>query len=416
MKLLDELFTSNTPQIINGRYEILHDVEFYSLNVTGDLNQYNVDKLLGSVLRFDSNKQETVKATCRLRFDEVHVTGKTVVDGSINGVETNRMVLNGVDQSFTAPQELISPNFLRLNVGGNLVIPDITSRINDIDLDTFDRRRATVTSDKWINAAWNVDNATIRSLSVDRLNGLPLIRWISDFIRSHSTFPQLIDAKDIQLEELVIHGNIFTAPSSGISGYDFFRLNRTAGDTRQDIVFNRDVAFESLEVNGHVQVTGSVNDYRLEDLKKDVVQRNDEQPIVVKGVKTFGQLKVTGDIDVELVNGLRLIDSFLHVRANQTIETPIQFAQQVTAGDLRLSDSATLNGVPSPSLFSSLTIPHNIFVGDVVLNRSMTIDHLEISHLQGESFEKLISSLAWLNKSNHFDAVVTFTNQLKVFF
>ena len=415
MKLLDELLTSNTPQIINGRYELLRDVEFYSLNVSGDLNQYNVDKLLGSVLRFDSNKQDTIKATCRLRFDQVQVTGKTIVDGSINGVKTERMVLNGIDQTFTAPQELVSPNFLRLSVGGDLLMPDVTSRINDIELDVFDRRRVTVTTDQWIKGAWNVDNATIHSLSVDRLNGLPLIRWNADFIRSHSASPQVISAKDVHLDELVVHGNINTA--SGVSGYDFVRLNRTAADIREDIFFNGDVVFENLEATGNVQVAGTVNEYRLQDLKEDLVQKKDDptQTIVVTGVKTFQQLKVSGDIEVELVNGLRLIDSFLHTSADQTIETHIQFANQVTAGDLRLTDSATLNGVPSPSLFSSQTLTHNVYRGDVILNRSISVNHLETLHLQGEKFDQLITSLAWLNKTNHFDGTVTFTNQFQVF-
>lgn len=385
--------------------------------MSGDLNQYNVDKLLGSVLRFDSNKQETVKATCRLRFDQVHVTGKTVVDGSINGVKTERMVLNGIDQTFTAPQELVSPNFLRLSVGGDLLMPDINSRINDIELDVFDRRRVTVTTDQWIKAAWNVDNATIHSLSVDLLNGLPLIRWNADFIRSHSTSPQVISAKDIHLDELVVYGNINTAPSSGINGYDFVRLNRTAADIREDIVFNGDVVFESLEATGKVQVGGSVNDYRLEELKEELVQRKDDltQPIVVTGVKTFQQLKVSGDIEVELVNGLRLIDSFLHVSADQNIETPIHFSHQVMAGDLHLADSATLNGVPSPSLFSSQILTHNVHRGDVILNRSISVNHLETLYLQGENFDQLISSLAWLNKTNHFDGTITLTSQFQVF-
>ena len=119
--------------------------------------------------------------------------------------------------------------------------------------------------------------------------------------------------------------------------------------------------------------------------------------------------------DDALVNRRRLIDSFLHISVDQTIESPIKFANQVIAGDIKMiGDSATLNGVPNSLLFSSHTLTHNIHHGDINFEQQIDVDSLEIKSLQGENWEQLVSSLARINDTNMFMGTVAFSNPVKV--
>lgn len=189
-RLLDDVLTLNTNQIITGHYRLENAVEFSSLNITGRLNDYVVDQLLGNVQLFDGVTPLTL--TNRFRFDLVSVLSHFSIEGSVNGIKTERMVQQGVDQTFTAHQTLISPVFnSNLSINGNLKMLNVNSRFNDIDLDIFDRRRVTLSTDQWISGSWTVNQANISSLSFQTLNGLTVDQWQKDFIRSHSAVPQV---------------------------------------------------------------------------------------------------------------------------------------------------------------------------------------------------------------------------------
>jgi len=191
-RLLDDVLTLNTNQIITGHYRLENAVEFSSLNITGRLNDYNLDQLLGNVQLFDGVSPLTLKN--RLRFDLVSVSSQFSIEGSVNGIKTERMVQQGVDQTFTAHQTLISPVFnSNLSINGNLKMLNVNSRFNDIDLDIFDRRRVTLSTDQWISGSWTANEANISSLSFQTLNGLTVDQWQKDFIRSHSAVPQVYE-------------------------------------------------------------------------------------------------------------------------------------------------------------------------------------------------------------------------------
>ena len=408
LKVLDEILTSSTDQTITGSYDFQGYVDFSSLDVRGKLNGYNLDELLGSVLQFDGDL-ETV--SCRLRFNHVKVSEQIFVNGSINGFPTKLMVLDGVDQTFTAPQTLVSPDFASLTIKGHLNLTDPRSRINGIDLDLFDRRRVTVFTDQWIKADWRLESIEADSLSFRTLNGLTLDEWNSSFIYGHSPQNQTIEAKGFNLGLLEVQGNIVTN-SHGINDHDLRALSQVAGDIRKNLTFNTDVTFEHLE-SKQVDVAGNVNHHSIQHLEKDVVYRNRTQ--LITGVKTFRKLTVNGNVDGDLINGRRLIDSFLHVSADQKIEAPIRFTDQVTAGDLQLvGDAATLNGVPNRLLFSDHSLDYNIHKGDVVIEQPIDVQSLEILSLQNENWDQLVSSLAQLNETNQFKASVTFTNPVQV--
>ena len=120
--------------------------------------------------------------------------------------------------------------------------------------------------------------------------------------------------------------------------------------------------------------------------------------------------------DDALVNRRRLIDSFLHISVNQTIESPIKFTDQVITGDIKMiGDSATLNGVQNSLLFSSHTLTYNIHQGgDINFEQQIDVDSLEIKSLQGVNWEQLVSSLARINDTNMFMGTVAFSNPVKV--
>jgi len=408
LKLLVELLTSSTDQTISGRYDFRRYVDFSALDVKGRLNQYDLDELLGSVLQFDDNFNSV---TCRLSFNHVSVSDEIIVNGSINGFPTELMVLDGVDQTFTAPQKLVSPDFSSLTIRGNLNMTDASNHVNGLDLDLFDRRRVTVSTDQWIRGAWMVGNISGDTISFRTLNGLDVDAWKSSFVHAHSPTAQIIEANGFDINVLEVQGNIVTS-SSKINGYDFHGLSQVAGDIRENLVFNTSVSFEHLE-SEQIHVGGTVNDVSLQRLKDNVVQHN--QKPRVTGVKTFKTVQVKGDVDAELVNGRRLLDSFLHVSADQTIESPIKFADQVIAGDMKMiGDSTTINGVPNSLLFSSQTLTHNIHRGDIIFEQQIDVDSLEIKSLQGENWEQLVSSLARINDTNIFNGTVTFTSPVKV--
>lgn len=408
MKILDELLTSSTDQTITGHYKFHGYVDFSQLDVRGHLNDYDLDHLLGSVLQFNDNLDSV---SCRLRFEHVSVSDQFVVNGSINGFPTELMVLNGIDQTFTAPQTLVSPEFSSLIIRGNLNMTDILSHVNGIDLDLFDRRRVTVSTDQWIKGTWKLDSLTADELSFRKLNGLTMNEWRSSFVHANSPTVQTIEAKGFDMDVLQVHGNITTSLNE-INGYNLRGLSQVAGDIRRDLVFNANVSFNHLE-SEQMRVTGTVNHYDVQRLK-DQVLRRDQKPFVT-GIKTFKKLTVMGDVNAELINGHRLIDSFLHISADQTIESPIKFTDQVTAGDLKLvGDSATLNGMPNALLFSSQTLTHNIHHGDIIFEQPIDVKSLEITSLQGENWQQLVSSLARLNQTNQFNGTITFNNPITV--
>lgn len=408
LKVLDEILTSNTDQTITGNYDFRGYVDFSSLDVKGRLNEYNLDELLGSVLQFDGDLESV---SCRLRFNHVQVSDQIFVNGSINGFPTELMVLDGVDQTFTAPQKLVSPDFSSLTINGHLNLTDPRSRINGIDIDLFDRRRVTIFTDQWIKGNWRLESLEADSLSFRTLNGLPLDEWNSSFTYAHSPKNQTIEAKEFNVDLLEVWGNITTLLNK-VSGHDLRALSKVAGDIRKNLTFNTDVAFDHLEAK-QIDVGGNVNSYSIQRLHQDVVYRN-STPLIT-GVKTFRKLTVKGDVEVDLINGRRLIDSYLHASADQTIETPIRFTDQVTAGDLQLvGDTVTLNGVPKQLLFSDHTLDHNIHKGDVIIEQPIDVKSLEILMLQNENWDQLVSSLARLNETNHFNGSVTFTRPVEV--
>ena len=408
LKLLEELLTSSTDQTISGRYDFQRYVDFSALDVKGRLNHYDLDELLGSVLQFDDTFNSV---TCRLRFNHVSVSDQIIVNGSINGFPTEHMVLDGVDQTFTAPQKLVSPDFSSLKIGGNLNMTDVSSYVNGLDLDLFDRRRVTVSTDQWIKGAWMVDNISGDTLSFRTLNGLTVNEWNSSFVHAHSPTAQIIDADGFDIHLLEVGGSITTSLNK-INGYDLHGLSQVAGDIRNNLVFNTSVSFDHLEAE-QILVDGTVNDYFLQRLKDKVIHHNQKPRIT--GVKKFKTVQVKGDVDAELVNGRRLIDSFLHISADQTIESPIKFVDQVIAGDIKMiGDSATLNGVPNSLLFSSHTLTHNIHHGDIIFEQQIDVDSLEIKSLQSENWEQLVSSLARINDTNMFTETVAFSNPVKV--
>lgn len=188
-KVLEDLLTVNSDQLITGHYRLGREVEFSDLNVTGWLNEYQLDTLLGNVLIFEGD--ETVVRS-KLMFDMVTVTDELTVVGSINGVRTERILQNGPDQNFTAMQILISPNFRsHLSIDGNVFMLDPLTKVNDIDLDVLDRRRVTRSTDQWISGEWKLSRANVSSLSFKKLNGLTVDQWKRDFIRSHSSTTQV---------------------------------------------------------------------------------------------------------------------------------------------------------------------------------------------------------------------------------
>lgn len=407
MKILDELLTSSTDQTITGHYQFQRYVDFSQLDVRGHLNDYDLDELLGSVLQFDDDL-ETV--SCRLRFDHVSVSDKIIINGSINGFPTELMVLDGIDQTFTAPQRLVSPEFSSLTIRGNLNMTDNLNHVNGLDLDLFDRRRVTVSTDQWIKGTWKLNNLSADALSFRILNGLTVNEWNSSFVHANSRSIQTIEAKGFDVDLLEVRGNMTTALNE-VNGYDLYSLSQVAGDIRGNLVFNN-VSFDHLETE-QMRVRGTVNHYNIQQLKGEVV-RHGQKPFVT-GTKTFKKLAVKGDVDAELINGRRLIDSFLHINADQTIESPIQFTDQVTAGDLKLvGDSATLNGVPNMLLFSSHTLTHNIHHGDIAFEQPIDVNSLEIASLQGENWQQLVSSLARINETNQFNGTLTFSNPIEV--
>lgn len=409
MKLLEEILVSSTDQSITGHYQFQNYVDFSSLDVNGDLNGYNLTELFGSVLLLDD---ELEAVTCRLKFNHVSVSDQILVNGSINGFPTDLMVLNGVDQNFTAPQKLIYPDFSSLTIVGNLNTTDHTSLVNGLDLDLFDRRRVTLSTDQWIRGTWNLRNVSVDSISFRTLNGLSLENWNSSFIHSHSPTEQSIQAKGFNFKTLDIRGDVITLLQE-ISGYDLQSLEKVAGDVRRNLVFNNSVVFTHLECR-EIVVNGTVNNYSLHQLAKDAVFRNQSSPLIM-GKKTFQNLRVNGNVEAELINGRRLIDSYLHVSADQRIEAPIKFADQVVVTDLRLvGGSATLNGVPNELLFSSHTLTHNIHKGDVIFEQPINVKSLNLSLLNEENWDQLVSSLAHLNETNQFDGTITFTNPIQV--
>lgn len=408
LKVLDEILTSSTDQTITGHYKFEKYVDFSSLEVKGHLNQYSLDELLGSVLQFDGDL-ETV--TCRLRFNHLTVSDQILINGSINGFPTTLMVLDGVNQTFTAPQKLVSPDFSSLIIKGHLNTTDHTGHINGIDLDLFDRRRATLSTDQWIRGSWNLNDFTADTVSFGTLNSLSLDEWNSSFIQSHSPSTQKINSIGFDLESLEVWGNVVTL-SKEINGYDLHKLSQVAGDIRESLVFSTNVSFTHLE-SKEVVINGTVNNLIIERIERDAVYRN-QTPHVI-GTKNFEKLRVKGDVDTILINGHRLIDSYLHVSADQKIEAPIEFANQVTAGDLKLEgNSASLNGVPKQLLFSSHTLTHNVHRGDIIFEKPIEVESLEISSLHGENWDQLVSSLARVNEANQFNETVTFTEPVKV--
>lgn len=212
------------------------------------------------------------------------------------------------------------------------------------------------------------------------------------------------------MTRLKVIGNITT--SSGINGYDLTSINRTAGDIRNDIIFNTDVAFDQLK-SGQMRLQGDLNRQSLPKLRDQAVYFN--QAPSITGIKTFKTLVVNGDVNATLVNGRRLIDSYLHINEDQVIDVPIH-VDRMTTGDVNFRGKAsTLNGVPSGLLFESQTVPYNIHWGDAVFEKPfVNISNLEIPSLQGEDWNELINSLAFLNQTNLFKGTVTFTNTLKV--
>jgi len=212
------------------------------------------------------------------------------------------------------------------------------------------------------------------------------------------------------LTQLKVVGSITT--SSGINGYDLASINRTAGDIRNDIIFNTDVAFDQLK-SGQMRLQGDFNRQSLPKLKDQAVYLN--QAPSITGTKTFKTLIVNGEVNATLVNGRRLIDSYLHINEDQVIEVPIH-VDRMTTGDVNFRGKAsTLNGVPSRLLFESQTVPYNIHWGDAVFEKPLVnISNLMIPSLQGEDWNELINSLALLNQTNVFKGTVTFTNTLKV--
>lgn len=407
-KLLDDLLVANKDQEITGHYQLEGDVEFSSLNVDGRLNDYDLDDLLGNVLQFDGSP---VIINSRLLFDQVDVSGQFLVNGSINGVQTDRMVLQGADQAFTAPQILVSPSFGRLDINGSLRIVDQTSRINDIDLDIFDRSRVTLTTDQGVKGRWTLNTANISTFSLKKLNGLTLEQWKKDFLRSHSAVPQVINARTIDLNRLEVFGSVVTS-GSGINGFNLTKLNQTAGDIRTDITFPADVSFDHLEADG-MRINGSFNGFPLRQLRDQAVFLG--EPRSISGIKRFKRFRVKGDVDAELINGRHLIDSYLHVSANQTIESPLH-VDSIAATDLNLKGvDSSLNGVPSGILLESQTLPYNLHRGNVVIQKPINVSSLVIPSLQGEDWKQLISSLALINQTNQFRGSVTFTDHLKVY-
>ena len=404
---MDDLLTTSTAQNITGHYRLQGDLEIDSLNVTGLLNNFNLDKLLSSVLQFDGSP---VVIKSQLMFDVLNVSDHFLVNGSINGVGTDRIVLQDADQIFTAPQILVSPIFNRLDVNGNLRILNQTSRVNGIDLDIFDRRRVTLSTDQWIRGKWQLNSANVSSLTLKNLNGLTLEQWQSDFIRAHSPVPQIINAQTIDVNRLEVFGSVFT--SSGLSGHNLTQLAETAGDIRQDIIFPSQVSFDQLEAEG-MQMNGTFNNYSLQQLRKEaVVVGQAVKPI--SGVKRFKTLRIKGDVEADFINGRRLIESYLHVSANQTIDAPLH-VDQITTADLNLlGEDSSLNGVPSGALLASQTLPFNIHRGNVIIERQISVSSLLIPSLQNEDWKSLISSLALLNQTNRFQGTVTFTNHLEV--
>ena len=159
-----------------------------------------------------------------------------------------RVVLDGVDQTFTAPQKLVSPDFSSLKIGGNLNMTDVSSYVNGLDLDLFDRRRVTVSTDQWIKGAWMVDNISGDTLSFRTLNGLTVNEWNSSFVHAHSPTAQIIHADGFDIHLLEVGGSITTSLNR-INGYDLHGLSQVAGDIQKNLGLIRQTKRAKIRLN-----------------------------------------------------------------------------------------------------------------------------------------------------------------------
>lgn len=224
----------------------------------------------------------------------------------------------------------------------------------------------------------------------------------------------MINAQSIDLDSFEVMGSIVTSPNSGINGYDLAAMNRTAGDIRGDVVFTSDTAFDRIE-SRQMAVKGNLNRQSLKKLKDHAVYVDQPLPPIA-GTKTFQTLRVNGNVEAKSINGRRLIETYLHASQPQTIVSPVH-VESMVAGDVNFTgEASTLNGVPSSILSDSQTLPYNIHRGDVVLEKPINVSSLVIPSLQGEKWNELVNSLAFLNKTNQFNGTVTFTNLLNVMF
>lgn len=407
-KLLDEVLTSDTDQAITGRYEFKNGVSFSNLEIRGELNSYHVTELLDSVIRVDELDQPV---ECQLHFEDLTVNNGITVNGEINGISMADILLDGVDQTFTAPQTLISPNFTKLTVDGNLALADPATLVNSFDLDLFDRKRATISTDQWINANWHLNEANISSLSLWKLNGLTLEEWRNNFLHGKSSTAQVIKADGIEIDKLEIRGNISTL-DKGINDFDWKKYSHDAADVRGNVTIKTDVTFKSLEARQFF-VSGTLNNASLKELAKDSVFGDLKQNIT--GIKRFSTIKITGNVEADLINGAQLLKSYLHKNADQHIEAPMRFTV-LSAEDVDLSGSAaTLNGVPRDLIFSSAARAYNVHLGDVVFENSIDIKSLQVQSFLNEDWEELVSSIAYVDRFNNFTEAVNFTKPVKVF-
>ena len=381
----------------------------FSLDIKNYLNEYNITKLLDDVVLLN----ETQSIRSRLNFYENIVVEDIWINGTVNGIRTEDMAMDDVDQTFSALQILERPIFTDLKVGGNVVMiadDSYSKLINSIDIQDVERRRVTKSTYQEIAGSWKLNNATFQSLEVNgTLNSLTMADWNDSFVRLHSSHTQTLNGS-LNIDELTIDGNVRT--TEGINGYRLNDISQSAADIRTDVTIPTHVSFEHLESES-LTVEGQVNGYWLDSLNQDAIRRNDTSTPIT-GTKVFDSIHVVEDVDVEMVNGGRLIDDYLHKNIDQVIKADLKIVAPVRTYDLSMDRYATLNGLKSESLFSSLVLPYNIHQGDVKFPHSVSVGLLDTLSVQHEDWNELLESLARVNESNHFTAPISFVHQLEV--
>ncbi|XP_070577256.1 outer membrane protein A-like [Ptychodera flava] len=346
------------------------------------------------------------------------VTGDIVVDGNVDGIDLSEHVV-----TLSGPQNISDTQIFSggIETHGNVAV---MGTVDGIDISTLEGELVTCSTDQTIPFDTTfADDVTIKGAlsTAGSFNGLDLSGVFNDAVIQNSTQDQVITGrKTFQANITIPTGQGFINVEGPLNTLNYFSdLLQLSGN---QTILGAKIFRDGFEVNGNLQVDGSVDGVDLDTLDSQLVDIT--APESIAGTKTFnGDVTVNGNIvTTGTTNGIDLSEELMMVNQQQNVTGAKSFSSVELNNNLTVHGDVTVTGyVDGVNLvdFDSkrITLSTDQVIGgdltfsdDVRVNGNVTVDGT-VNDLQLPEFANTVMSAT---KDQIITATKNFTSTVNV--